>query len=776
MVDLLFVIGSLAVFFAVGQTLCRALPPAAVQRCELAAPVIGFGVFGIAITLLYRFGVPVGVAGVTVVVATALLALRRRPTLHLLDSGLLAILLAVAAVILLCLLPKWIGGAQFWVFQGNDQDQINYVAYSSAMRARSYADLMALTPATALDNNYLLGAQKMLTARPTVCLAFAALASLSGQPTADLSYDFQVVMQVNMLFAAAFLLINCFPASLPRCLSIAAALTVGFFLQYVFDIDAWSELASLPMVLVGMTAAIMAFTSAESRKDAAAHAALAAVATVSVLYFYPEAVLEFALPLLAILVLVSLRGDHGRGSIAVAAVAVAVALLLCVPFWRPTVEYLYRIGTVTVAQPVDWWVYFQRYLLGRDVDYFAELPPAAASRAIVYALMSLPVDFVAGLIGTYFVLPTAAVSLQVRVLWKCALWAGLALLLAGAARAALIEWRRDRHGRTSLILVVAVLCCLMPLAFALAGKLWAAGKALSMAAPLLFIALAAPLLTGSPARGWRAAAAAYVALHLGFGAYRTIAAANPSGIHYASPYPAVPDPAYKTELSWDLGAWRPALQRCRGASVDISHPVLERYVQMYLSELKLPWSSVRPLNTYYGTGKDLGLQPQLQSPDCVVTTRIDGARPGQTLIWLGRNRPLMSFLGGAADEVDLVDVAPDQIELTGLHAVETYGAGVLRWTDGDARLRIPNDAGHPARRLDLALWAVRLPGAHLRLQINDVDLFDGDLADGDIAMSVPLDRFATATALAIRIVSTTFSTPQDSRRLGLALRHLTLRR
>jgi hypothetical protein len=204
--------------------------------------------------------------------------------------------------------------------------------------------------------------------------------------------------------------------------------------------------------------------------------------------------------------------------------------------------------------------------------------------------------------------------------------------------------------------------------------------------------------------------------------------------------------------------------------------VLERYVQMYLSELKLPWSSVRPLNTYYGTGKDLGLQPQLQSPDCVVTTRIDGARPGQTLIWLGRNRPLMSFLGGAADEVDLVDVAPDQIELTGLHAVETYGAGVLRWTDGDARLRIPNDAGHPARRLDLALWAVRLPGAHLRLQINDVDLFDGDLADGDIAMSVPLDRFATATALAIRIVSTTFSTPQDSRRLGLALRHLTLRR
>jgi hypothetical protein len=776
MIDLLFVIGSMSLFFAIGQLLCQALPQATMQRCELASPVIGFGLFGISVTLLYRFGVPIGTAGTAVVlavlVASAVLVLRRWRTLSAAGPAGWAIIVAAAVVILLCLLPKWMGGAQFWVFQGNDQDQINYIAYSSAMRARSYADLMALTPATALDNDYFLGAQKMLMARPTVCLAFAALASLSGQPTADVSYDFQVVMQVNMLFAAAFLLVNCFPARLRTCVCIAAALTLGFFLQYVFDIDAWSELASLPLVLVGMTAAIAALTTSGSWRGVACCAAVVAAATASVLYFYPDAALEFALP-----VLVALRGgDAARRAVAVGVVGTALALMLCLPFWQATIGYLYRISTSTIAQPVDWWVYFQKYLFGGDVDYFGELGPTASNWTIVHALLSLPVDFVAGAVGIYFVLPTDAVPLPVRAAWKLALWAGLTLLLAGAARAALIEWRRDRYSRTSLILILALAACLLPPAFMIAGKFWAAGKALSMAAPLLFIALAAPLLTNTLPHRWQAAAALYVALHIGFGVYRPIAAANPTGIHYASPYPAVADPASKTELSWDLGTWRSELRRCHGASIDISAPVLERYVQMYLSELQVPWSSVRPLNTYYGTGTELGLQPQLQSPDCVVTTRVDRTGPGQTLIWLGRNPLLMDFLHGAAEQVDLVDVSPNLIELAGMHAVEHYGGGVLRWTDGDAQLRIPNDPGRPARKLDLALWGVRLAGAHLRLQVNDVDLFDGDLADGEIELGFPLDAFTTAPALTIRVVSNSFTTPQDSRRLGLALRRLVLRR
>ncbi|MFI4983125.1 MAG: hypothetical protein ACHQIO_22465, partial [Nevskiales bacterium] len=339
MIDLLFVLGSLALFFALGQPLCEALPGTVVKGRMLAAPVIGFGLFGVAMTLLYRFGVPLAAADAIAIVAAAGIVAWHRRSLVFSEAALRTIA-AIGVVVLLCLVPKWIGGPQFWAFQGNDQDQVNYLAYSAAMRARSYGDLMALTPATALDNDYLLGARSMLVARPTVCLAFAALATLSGRLTADVGYPFQVVMQVNMLFAATFLLLNCFRAPLRRCLLLGLALTVGFFLQYVFDIDAWSELASLPMVLVGLTAAITSMAGSRSWRDAGTQGATVAVTATSVLYFYPEAVLEFALPGLAALV-VAASVDRRRG-VAATVAALAAAPVLCLPFWRATIGHLYR--------------------------------------------------------------------------------------------------------------------------------------------------------------------------------------------------------------------------------------------------------------------------------------------------------------------------------------------------------------------------------------------------------------------------------------------------
>src|SRR5258705_9018985 len=103
MIDLLFVVGSTCLFFAIGQLLCRGLPQATIRHCELASPVIGFGAFGIAVTLLYRFGAPIGTAGIAVVVvvlvAAAVLVLRQWRTLGAAGPASWAIIVAAAAVI-----------------------------------------------------------------------------------------------------------------------------------------------------------------------------------------------------------------------------------------------------------------------------------------------------------------------------------------------------------------------------------------------------------------------------------------------------------------------------------------------------------------------------------------------------------------------------------------------------------------------------------------------------------------------------------------------------
>ncbi len=51
----------------------------------------------------------------------------------------------LVAVVFLLLLPSWVGGLQFALFQGNEWDESNYVGSAVADRLHSYAELTAET-------------------------------------------------------------------------------------------------------------------------------------------------------------------------------------------------------------------------------------------------------------------------------------------------------------------------------------------------------------------------------------------------------------------------------------------------------------------------------------------------------------------------------------------------------------------------------------------------------------------------------------------------------
>jgi hypothetical protein len=764
MIDVLFVAGALLLFTLLGAPVCRALPDRMPGRMR-AAPVLGFGLFGMAVTILYRWGLSPGQAGAAMVGVATLVLLRDRHRL-VPDAAGRAMVLTAAVVGLLCLLPKWTGGPQYWVFQGNDQDQVNYLAYASAMRVRSFAELMSLTPATAMDNDYLLGAQSMLKARPTVCLSFAALAALAGLDSAWATYAFQVVMQMGMLFAGAFAATGVWAGGRTAGLWVAAALTLGFFSQYIFDINAWSQLASLPMVVVGIAATVLALGGEGSPRPLLP---VLGITAASVLYFYPEALMEFGPPLAAALVY-RLGSGEGRARAAWVLAGLVAALVLVLPLLGETVALLGRMGSAAAFKPLDWWSYFQRYLFGRDLDYFAPVTAADTPLTMLYALLSLPVDFLAGVMGLHFALPPAGMPPLPRVLWKAALAAGMAGLIFGVGRLA-----RRESGASRLFLLIAATALAVPVGIALSGRFWPAGKALSMASPLLFLVLAAPLFRPASGRGLRLLAVIYLMVHLGLGAWRPLAAADPSGIHYRMPYPGVPDPAYKTALSWNVLDRRAEFASCRHVSLDISHPVLSRYVQMVLSEWGMAWSSRRPLNSYYGNGVDLGLQPQPDLADCLVSDRPALPGVGQKFIWLGRNDAVQGFLAGNTPRIDVVGLRSSGLDLSGWHETEQFGGGQLRWTDGAARVRLPQDPGNPIRTIRLALWPVGPAPSRLRLLANDEVLFAGMPADGPVDMTFTRRGGFDAPYLEIVLQSPSFSAPMDSRRLGLAVRHLELR-
>ena len=772
-----FVVLMLATCWLLGWPLRRLLPG---KERWLAAPVLGFAVFSLGATLLYRAGMAPGTAAGGLLIL-GLGACGAEPWLRPAQPGWRLpaearnTLLLAGAVLLVCLAPGWLGGEQFRVFQGNDQDQLNYVAFSSAYRSHGYTDLMAMTPEAMAANNYLFGARKMLLSRPAICIALAALAELYGQMTPDLVAAWMAGLQTLSFFAACYLLRGVVGVSpLPAAIT-ATALTLGFFIQYVIDINAWSELAGLP---VGMTAggALLLLTAPDDSTDwpRLRLTLLLGLLLATLLYLYPELLLEYGPAAMLML----LAGQHGVGwrgrlhALRYPLLAGAGAVLACLPMWQGT------LGTMLVQQQnamthnLPWWRHFQAYLFGRDLDYFATSSPDLGSIDLLYALISLPIDFSAGLLGLHFLLPWAGLAMWLRLGWKLALAMFMVLLVLAAARA-LREILRasdaaSAERRWRGFAAMALAAAALPVLILAMGRYWPAGKAWSMAAPLLLLLLASPLFRRRPADRDGAITLLYLATHIALGLWRPIAATDPDGILYPAPYPAVPERARKTEFNWNLARFRPDLKQCHGVLLDLTSPALERYAQVNLTELGVPWSSLSPLNTDYFEGESLGLKPPLPDADCVMTTQLRVWGANQRVIWLGRNRTLSDFLAGQAPSLDLVTAG---LPVPGLYAPEPYAGGLLRWTDGNTRIHLP---GGLVRRLDIDLWPVRLPGTTLRIEVNGVILFDGTLPDGEWRRSFVLSPEPANRTTEILIHSITFRPPADPRTLGVALHHLAL--
>jgi hypothetical protein len=319
---------------------------------------------------------------------------------------------------------------------------------------------------------------------------------------------------------------------------------------------------------------------------------------------------------------------------------------------------------------------------------------------------------------------------------------------------------------------------IVPGALALKGNYWAAGKGLSMVSPLLFMLLVAPIVASRCGGSWwRVPAILLVAGHVAFGLYRPVAAASPSGIHYASPrYPSGQVPQWKEDIRWNLQSWVPTLLSCERVSIDSDNYVVERYVQLLLEDLKLRSSSTLEITTQLGGGVTLGTPKQLPNPDCVITTMARSGREGARIIWLLKNVDVLEFLQGGRQSVELA-VSRSGVVVRGASEVEVTPRGPLRWTTGDAHFILPNDPARPARRLMVGVWDVRAPrvGA-MEVLVNGRSLFAGPLPEGEWAQAFSLEHVDSVAQLDVQIRSATGRFSGDPRPLGIALREVRVSR
>jgi hypothetical protein len=855
--DILLVCSALGLWFALGYPVARTLGPHVLSPA-LAAPPLGLAIHATLTTILYVSGPHLSTAyqlSAVLAIPGVVLAIRDR-----LFSGWgrseCAFLATLPFAMLLVLLPKWIGPPEFSVFQGNVGDQFSYLSTAFMASHYAYAMLQHTNDALLVPLPY-----PSLTTRPSVILVFGSFASILHGPVLVLSYAYLGALQICILFAATFVSRNLFRLSTAVALWVALGLTVGFFAQYTFDINAWSHLASVSLIV--LYAGLFVLGLLTNRPTRPNDGVLSAdgffwsmlVCATGFLYIYPETLpiaVAISVPALICQFLDSSNRSYVFRRLMLLGLAAAFAIALCTFAWQLTIgtfldQSRWLVDTASAGGPLgqtELWPYFQAYFFGYDNDPNTAFDFRAfldhSLMRFLYRLLSIYTSFLAGAFGVYFLQPDTSISVfalltvgmlaglacifaiglrgllrgkservdfnllagglggllvvlaplwfglyvsteksaipiifPVRIMWKLALGASLTTIITFWIRSLL---RRSRlEPRLDRILFVGVMGAFGLLGgLVLSGQYWAAGKGLIMLSPVLFLSVVGSVL-GSEGK-WKMIkifVLIYVGTQIGFGAYRSYAAAQENfGVHYGAPYPVASYP--KRLYRWDYGGLRKELTGCSRVDVALEGQH-EIFVEMTLIDAGIHWSSQRLV-----PNDPAGTQKQIEKPDCIVTTEVRGIQPGYKIIWLRRDDRVWRFYRGDTNRLDLVPNVPLELETEGLAAEESRIVG-LAWTNGHAVIHVPNNPRAPIRRLTLAVSPERLPpDIHVTVLINGRGILDEVVARGPIwtdwTRTVELPDFSKEAWLKLEVNSDTYVYPNDTRTLGARLHFLSLER
>jgi hypothetical protein len=648
--DLALVLALSAVGTLLGLPVALLLPARFRWRAA-AAPALGTGLAAVVISAGYVHGLAPGTglaAVVALAAASAAYVAWRGAAAWRADPGAARGALRGAAPVagawavaaLLMLAPRWAGGDQFAVFQGNQWDTFAYLQ-SALVYAREPHQAVEQAGKPEFRRNPMLAhAKENLQARPGVHLLYAAFSRLSAPDAYRLHYAFLVALLALTVPATLFALRSWLPRARPLVLcGIALVFPLGFWGQYVLDINAWSQVSSTAVLVVLTALLVDAVALPEAAAPAPVRggrarevpapaprtvreglrvAAVLAVAVAGALFLYPEALvyhLVVLLPAAAVVLAWRARRKEVDLVAGLAPLAGVAGLAAGALQYGATLAFAGRQFAQSQGKILPFWQFFQAFFGGRDgwdggpFDRFG--------------------DLVAGLYGLYFATPAKDAGAGVAFLQRAAI-----LAVAGGATAALVVLLRpgakgpERTERSRLrVAGAAALLLLVPAAFlTLKENYWPAGKGVSFAAPVFMALLAVPVAFAAAPRlaALRWAAAVLAALQLAAGVARLPAVASSPNTFYEPPYPSTQDPRLKRMLSWDVGGIAAGLAGVRRVAIQPMNTWSETYAMLFLSARGVEFAPLGKVNTYYGSGEDLGASPPPWEPDASLAVTRDG--------------------------------------------------------------------------------------------------------------------------------------------------------
>jgi hypothetical protein len=110
-----------------------------------------------------------------------------------------------------------------------------------------------------------------------------------------------------------------------------------------------------------------------------------------------------------------------------------------------------------------------------------------------------------------------------------------------------------------------------------------------------------------------------VAFQLALGLARIAGAADPSGIHYASPYPALQEPPLKKVLRWDVEPLVAHLAGAHQVFIAQMNPWSAHWLMCFLYSRGVDFFLLGPVKTNFGAGEQLGQMAPPWKGDAMIS-------------------------------------------------------------------------------------------------------------------------------------------------------------
>lgn len=545
------------------------------------------------------------------------------------------------------ILPVLIGGEQYYVFRGNWWDHFMYLSVAYGFTNCSLSGILDLNNNILLSNDLLVYVRDQYNLRPSVILLFSLFLSKGSGDIFLRGFLYNsaflaaIYPPLKMIFRIIQMKTNSdkVPAWLLSLLP--AGYIVGFWGQYIFDIQSWGQLASYSFLLSFIASYLILLNKWYSsgwigNRPPVCNYVFSIILFSGSWFIYPENALFYLIMFAAASAAwLTLIRPPAKWRVIVWLVALPLfSLLFALPNYQTTIGLIIpqTVSAVTTLGK-DWWQYFDSYLAGIDTDIESTVNTIMLTINKIYPLQNvisefwpLPFYFIASIFGFYFITPQGELSLLYYSWQLLVITFAIAITIA-FSRNILLKFRES----TIPILFLRVSCMtgLMMTAY-LAGKdqWWSAGKALSFTSPCLYILLLLPLVYFAPASDKGplkhvAVAVAYTALvlSLGFGVARVYASLDENGIGYYRNYPSIQGKENKTDMLWKFDIEE--ARGCSGVNLDpISNPFLQHYVKLKLAYADIPYFTLQPVLTYLVVGDPIGTMPNIPT-DCIISPYFD---------------------------------------------------------------------------------------------------------------------------------------------------------